>query len=115
IRLLKEKPIKDVSDLYVLLGYLAEKDLKSAKQRACELLNRKHFGNDDACQLTNFLISGDLPHSEQIDRDHAAELGVNVAEEDCPDEIYRMVEARLELLKSADGSGGAGPDMKLPR
>ncbi len=115
IRLLKEKPIKDVSDLYVLLGYLAEKDLKSAKQRACELLNRKHFGNDDACQLTNFLISGDLPHSEQIDRDHAAELGVNVVEEDCPDEIYRMVEARLELLKSANGSSGAGPDMKLPR
>ena len=115
IRLLKEKPIKDVDDMFVLLGYLAEKDLKTARQRACEMLNKKHFGRDDACQLTDFLVSGDLPHSEQINRARAAELGVNVAKGDCPEAVYRMVDARLELLAGGNGSNPSSnfdPDFK---
>ena len=113
-RLLKEKPIQNIEDVSVLLSYLAEKELKSAKQNACGLLNKKHFGNDDACQLTNFLVSGDLPHSEQIDREHARQLGVNVAGDDCPDAVYRMVEARLELLRAPGGSNGHfDPDAKM--
>ena len=115
IRLTKEKPIKDVDDFFVLLGYLAEKDLKSAKRRACELLNKKHFGSDEACQLTDFLISGDLPHSEQISRQRAKELGVNVAKEDCPEAVFRMVDARLELLAGGNGSNPPStfdPDFK---
>ena len=113
-RLLKDKPIQNVEDVTVLLSYLAEKELKSAKQNACELLNKKHFGNDEACQLTNFLVSGDLPHSEQIGPARAKQLGVNVVGDDCPDAVYRMVEARLELLRAADGSDGFySPDAKL--
>jgi hypothetical protein len=110
VRLLKEKPIQNVDDTTVLLAYLAEKELKSARQRACELLNKHHFGSDDACQLTDFLICGDLAHSEQIGRDRAAELGVNVGKEDCPDAVYKMVEARLELFRSMDDKVGPGPD-----
>ena len=111
VRLLKEKPIQDVEDTTVLLAYLAEKELKSARQRACELLNKHHFGSDDACQLTDFLISGDMPHSEQIGRERATELGVNIGKEDCPDTVYKMVEARLELFRSMDDKVGFGPDM----
>ena len=107
IRLLKEKPIKDVDDFVVLLGYLAEKDLKTARQRACEMLNKKHFGRDDACQLTDFLVGGDMPHSEQISRSRAKELGVNVAKEDCPEAVFRMVDARLELLAGSNGYSAA--------
>lgn len=110
VRLLKEKPIQNVDDTTVLLAYLAEKELKSARQRACELLNKHHFGSDDACQLTDFLVSGDLAHSEQIGRDRAAELGVNVGKEDCPDAVYKMVEARLELFRTMDDKVGFGPD-----
>jgi hypothetical protein len=110
VRLLKEKPIQDVDDSTVLLAYLAEKELKSARQRACELLNKHHFGSDDACQLTDFLVSGDLPHSEQIGRDRAAELGVNIGKEDCPDAVYKLVEARLELFRTMDDKVGFGPD-----
>lgn len=110
VRLLKEKPIQNVDDTTVLLAYLAEKELKSARQRACELLNKHHFGRDAACQLTDFLISGDLAHSEQIGRDRAAELGVNVGKEDCPDAVYKMVEARLELFRTMDDKVGFGPD-----
>ena len=113
VRLLKEKPIQDVEDTTVLLAYLAEKEMKSARQRACELLNKHHFGRDDACQLTDFLVSGDLPHSEQIGRDRAAELGVNIGKEDCPDAVYKMVEARLELFRSMDDKAGFGPDMAV--
>jgi hypothetical protein len=113
VRLLREKPIKDVDDTTVLLAYLAEKELKTARQRACELLNKHHFGSDDACQLTDFLVSGDLPHSEQIGRDRAADLGVNIGKEDCPDGVYKLVEARLELFKSMDGPAGFGPDMAV--
>ena len=115
-RLLKEKPIKDVEDVTVLVSYLAEKELKSAKQNACELLNKKHFGNDEACQLTNFLVSGDLPHSEQIGPARAKQLGVNVVGDDCPDAVYRMVEARLELLQASGGSNGQfHPDAQLKK
>jgi hypothetical protein len=110
VRLLKEKPIQNVDDTSVLLAYLAERELKSARQRACELLNKHHFGSDDACQLTDFLVSGDLAHSEQIGRDRAAELGVNVGKEDCPDAVYKMVEARLELFRTMDDKVGFGPD-----
>jgi hypothetical protein len=113
VRLRKEKPIQDVDDTTVLLSYLAEKELKSARQRACELLNKHHFGNDDACQLTDFLVAGDLPHSEQIGRERAAELGVNIGKEDCPDAVYKLVEARLELFRSMDDNAGFGPDMTV--
>ena len=108
VRLLKEKPIQNVDDSTVLLAYLAEKELKNARQRACELLNKHHFGSDDACQLTDFLASGDLPHSEQIGRGRAAELGVNVGKEDCPDAVYKLVEARLELFRTMDDKVGFG-------
>ncbi|MDE1939173.1 MAG: hypothetical protein KGI68_09145 [Alphaproteobacteria bacterium] len=111
-RLLKEKPIQNMDDITVLLAYQAEKDLKNARERACELLNKKHSGNDDACQLTDFLVSGDMPHSEQINRERAIQFGVNVAKEDCPDAVYRLVESRLSLLRSSDGRGGLGPDLK---
>ena len=115
-RLLKEKPIKDVEDVTVLLSYLAEKELKTSKQNACGLLNKKHFGNDDACQLTNFLVSGDLPHGEQINPARAKQLGVNVVGDDCPDAVYRMVEARLELLRAAGGSDGLySPEARLKK
>jgi hypothetical protein len=113
VRLLKEKPIEDVDDTTVLLAYLAEKELKSARQRACELLNKHHFGSDDACQLTDFLVAGDMPHSEQIGRERAAELGVNIGKEDCPDAIYRMVEARLELLRTMEDKASFGPDLAV--
>jgi Serine dehydrogenase proteinase len=116
-RLLREKPIQSVDDFTILLGYLAEKELRTARQRACELLNRHHFGKDDACQLTDFLVAGDLPHSEQISRERAIELGVNITNGECPPSVYNMVEERLRIYKSMDESDGFGPDfaVKGPR
>jgi hypothetical protein len=110
IRLLKEKPLAAVSDEIVLLGYLAEKEMKSARARACELLNKAHFGPDDACQLTDFLVAGDMPHSEQISRERATQLGVNIVNGECPPVVYEMVEQRLRIYQSMDGSDGFGPD-----
>ncbi|NIK88527.1 hypothetical protein FHS83_001845 [Rhizomicrobium palustre] len=112
IRLLKEKPLAAVSDEIVLLGYLAEKEMKTARKRACELLNKSHFGQDDACQLTDFLVAGDMPHSEQISRERAIELGVNVVSAECPPMVYEMVEQRLRLFQSFDGSDGFGPNFQ---
>jgi len=107
LRLLKEKPIQSMEDLTVLLGYQAEKEARTARARACELLNKAHFGKDDACQLTDFLAAGDLPHSEQIDRKRAVELGVNVAEGECPAAVYDLVEERLRIYKSLDETDGS--------
>ena len=109
-RLLQEKPIQNVDDFTVLLAYLAEKELKTARQRACELLNKHHFGQDDACQLTDFLVAGDMPHSEQISRDRAIQLGVNVVEGECPKPVYEMVEDRLRIYRSLDEQIGIGPE-----
>jgi len=111
-RLVKEKPIQNIEDFTVLLSYLAEKEVRNAKQRACDLLNKKHFGSDDACALTDFLVSGDLPHSEQINRDRAVQLGVNIAKEDCPPPVYQMVESRLALLNASPGPNGFNPGYK---
>ena len=99
-RLMKEKPIQSIDDYTVLLSYLVEKEVKNARGRACSLLNKHHFGADEACLLTDFLVSGDMPHSEQIGRERAKTLGVNIAGEDCPEAVYQMVEKRLELLRS---------------
>jgi hypothetical protein len=112
-RLLKEKPVQHIGDVWLLLSYLVEKDLKTARQRACELLNKHHFGSDDACQLTDFLVSGGLPHSERIGRKRAEEIGVNIARGDCPDAVYRIVEQHLELLRNAPASGGFDPNAKF--
>ena len=109
-RLLKEKPIQAVEDFTVLLGYLAEKELKTARARACELLNRNHLGGDDACQLSDFLVSGDMPHSEQINRVRAIELGVNIVNGECPSTVYDLVEERLKIFKSMDEHQGFGPE-----
>jgi hypothetical protein len=113
IRLLKEKPIASIDDELVLLAYLAEKELKTARSRACELLNKAHFGKDDACHLTDFLVAGTLPHSEQIGRDRAIELGVAIAGGDCPAQVYDMVEQRLRIYQSMDGADGFGPDYQV--
>jgi hypothetical protein len=109
-RLLKEKPIQAVEDFTVLLGYLAEKEQKTARARACELLNRNHLGTDDACQLSDFLVSGDMPHSEQISRARAVELGVNIVNGECPSTVYDLVEERLKIFKSMDEHQGFGPE-----
>jgi hypothetical protein len=105
-RLLKEKPIQSLDDFTVLLGYLAEKEQKTARSRACELLNKAHFGKDDACQLSDFLVAGDMPHSEQIDRKRALEIGVNIVNGECPATVYDLVEERLKIYKSMDESQG---------
>jgi hypothetical protein len=112
-RLLKEKPIQHISDFWLMVSYYVEKDLKTARGRACELMNRKHFAEPDACALTDFLVSGDLPHSERIHRERAAELGVNVAKDDCPAAVYQIVESRLELLRSMQGQNGFDPGAKM--
>ena len=108
-RLLKEKPIQNVNDEVVLLAYLAEKELKTARQRACELLNKNHFGRTDACELTDFLVSGDMPHSEQINRERAIEFGVNIVNGECPPAVYDLVEERMKIFKSMEEQGGFGP------
>jgi hypothetical protein len=109
-RLLQEKPISNVDDFTVLLAYLAEKELKTARQRACELLNKHHFGQDDACALTDFLVAGDMPHSEQISRDRAMQIGVNIVNGECPSAVYDMVEDRLRIYRSMDEGASLGPD-----
>ena len=113
IRLLKEKPLASVDDEIVLLGYLAEKEMKSARGRACELLNKAHFGKDDACQLTDFLVKGDMPHSEQISRERALQIGVNVVTADCPAGVYDIVEQRLRIYQPMDGNDGFGPEYQV--
>jgi hypothetical protein len=112
IRLAKEKPLAAIADETVLLCYLAEKEMKTARARACELLNKSHFGHDDACQLTDFLVAGDMPHSEQISRDRARQIGVNVVGGDCPAGIYDLVEQRLRIYQPYD-SDGFGPDYRV--
>jgi hypothetical protein len=113
IRLLKEKPLASIDDEIVLLGYLAEKEMKTARARACELLNKAHFGKDQACALTDFLVAGTMPHSEQISRERALEIGVNVVGGDCPAGVYDLVEQRLRIYQSHDGSDGFGPDYQV--
>lgn len=114
-RLLKEKPVQHISDFWLMVSYYVEKDLKNAKQRACDLLNKKHSPAPQSCALTDFLVSGDLPHSERISRARAAEMGVNVAKEDCPAPVYQMVESRLELLRTMQSPTGLDIDSKLKR
>jgi hypothetical protein len=113
IRLLKEKPLASIDDEIVLLGYLAEKEMKTARARACELLNKAHFGKDDACRITDFLVKGDMPHSEQISREHALAIGINIVGGDCPAQVYDMVEQRLRLYQPFDSSDGFGPDYQV--
>lgn len=113
LRLLKEKPLASIDDEIVLLGYLAEKEMKTARAHACELLNKAHFGKDDACQLTDFLVAGTMPHSEQINRERALQIGVNVVTGDCPTQVYDLVEQRLRIFQSMDGSDGFGPDYQV--
>jgi hypothetical protein len=113
IRLAKEKPLAAIADETVLLCYLAEKEMKTARARACELLNKAHFGRDDACQLTDFLVKGDMPHSEQISRPRALEIGVNVVGGDCPAGVYDMVEQRLRIYQPYGDSDGFGPDYQV--
>ena len=57
----------------------------------------------------------DLPQGakeipEQYKKEDWAYLGVNVGKEDCPDAVYKLVEARLELFRTMDDKVGFGPD-----
>lgn len=113
IRLLKDKPMEAITDEVVLLCYLAEKEMKTARARACELLNKNHFGKDEACQLTDFLVAGDMPHSEQISRDRAITIGVNIGKGECPTGVYEFVEQRLRIFQSRDDYDGYGPDYQV--
>lgn len=94
IRLLREKPLAAIADEVLLTAYCAEKDVTEAPARIAAAVNAHHHGVDE--------LAAALPAG--IRRERAIALGLNVAPQDCPAEIYALAEAHLAVAPPAAGS-----------
>jgi hypothetical protein len=100
-KLLKEKtPKSSIGDQTLLLAYQAERYQKVADARACALIHKKHKPDgDNDCRVVVALMKSQMPHDMRIDYQHAKRIGVNV-EESCPEEVYNLVEARIQMISA---------------
>ena len=113
-RLLEEKPKDKISDEVLMASYVVEKYEQTARERACKLLHPNHHRKNPACKVTDQLINGGLSHGERITAKDATDLGITVSNE-CPPEVYQLVDTRLRMLKKADEKKASDADAKPPQ
>lgn len=89
IRVLEQKPIKEIDDQTVILADVAEKALRQVKITAKNLLF-KHMDEETAEKTAEKLTQGTWTHDYPIDVQQIAELGIDV-NTDVPGEIYSLM------------------------
>jgi ClpP class serine protease len=101
-RLVAEKPITSIGDGTLLAAYAAERYRRNADERACQIIHKSHKPDGDGdCRVVMALMKSQLPHDTRIDFKHAKRIGMHV-EEKCPEEVYALVEARLQMIEASE-------------
>ncbi len=98
-QLVKGKSPDAISDEVFLLALEARLGWKDSIERAIELVHGVHRRSGDD-SIRN-LATGLIPHDQRILPHRAKELGFQIHEE-CPEEVYELVDAKLQMLKNAD-------------
>jgi ClpP class serine protease len=99
-RLKEDKPAASMREEFLLFSYLAEKIEEDELEKACALLNEEHKKLDgaDVCRVARELAGKGREHGELIGFKAAKAMGINVRE-GCPDEIYQLVDNRVDAIK----------------
>jgi ClpP class serine protease len=99
-KLLQTKPADKIDDRTFLLAFEVEKYERDANRKACEIIDDAHKPNGATdCRVVHALMSASRPHSQRIPYSEAKALEMNV-EEGCPDEVYALVDARLQMIRT---------------
>ena len=121
LRLKNEKPAASMSEVALLYCYDAEKITQDELDKACKLLNDEHKKLDgadveldkackllkdehkkldgaDVCRVAKELADKGREHGELIGFAAAKQMGINV-KEGCPDEVYDLVDNRIDAIK----------------
>jgi ClpP class serine protease len=100
LRLKNEKPAASMSEVALLYCYDAEKITQDELDKACKLLNDEHKKLDgaDVCRVAKELADKGRDHGELIGFAAAKQMGINV-KEGCPDEVYVLVDNRIDAIK----------------
>jgi ClpP class serine protease len=99
-RLKEEKSAASMREEFLLVSYAAEKIEEDELKKACELLNDEHRKQDGAivCRVAHELAGKGREHDELIGFRAAKAMGINVRE-GCPDEVYQLVDNRVDAIK----------------
>ncbi len=89
IKVLEQKPLKDIDDQTVILADVAGKALKQVKVTVKKLLE-KHMDEENAEEKAELLTQGTWTHDYPIDVEQIADMGINV-NTDMPEEIYILM------------------------
>ena len=89
VRVLDQKPIKDIDDQTVILADVARKALRQVKITVTNLL-LKHMDEETAEKTAEKLTQGTWTHDYPIDVQQVAGLGINV-NTDMPEQIYSLM------------------------
>ncbi len=99
----KQNHVDSIDDRTLLLAFEAQKYARDANKKACALVKKAHKRrgehSDGTCFVVDQLTNENQPHSERIDYDAADTIGMNVKNE-CPPEVYKMVDARLRMIQA---------------
>lgn len=99
-KLLEIKDPKDIDDGFLLIAFEVEKYEHDANRKACEIIDDAHKPNgSNDCRVVDALMSANRPHGQRISHSEAKALGIH-AEEDCPDQVYALVDARLQMIRT---------------
>jgi len=90
LKVMEQKPIKEIDDQTVILADQAEKAIVQVRQSVFELIENK-LPKEKAEQVTDALTSGKWTHDYSITPKEAAELGLPVNEQ-MPKQILRLLQ-----------------------
>jgi len=89
LKVLEQKPIKEIDDATIILADIAEKALRQVRTTVARLL-KEGMDSEKAEQLANKLSSGNWTHDYPISVEEARELGLPVSTE-MPQEVYKLM------------------------
>jgi ATP-dependent protease ClpP protease subunit len=104
----KKKNPDNIDDFFIMLAYVARTFDAGASERAKKYIHANH-GPD----VAKALIDSRRYHGDGIAKDEALKIGIRIAKDDCPPEVYDLVDAKLRMV-AIDRARVAQRELELP-
>lgn len=104
----KKKNADQIEDFFIMLAYVARTFEAGASDRAKKYINANHGPN-----VAKALIDSGRYHGDGISKDEALKIGLRIAKDDCPNEVYDLVDAKLRMV-AIDRARIAQRELELP-
>jgi Sec-independent protein translocase protein TatA len=83
----------EIDDFVIMASYVAHSFEKDAVERAKRFIHANHGPN-----VTKELIESGRYHGDTVSKEEAQRMQLRVPKRDCPDEVYKLVDAKLGIV-----------------